>query len=126
MIEGAGGFSALHLEKRMEAPAPRLPQLPLVPLGLLGLGIAGAIVAQAQAREGLRLLGFWVYVSIVNGGPQNAGDVFEAYREAGGKDRVEPYWGVPLKRLPSGAAAQRLAEAVASAPLAGLGQAGQT
>ena len=110
----------------MEAPAPRLPQLPLVPLGLLGLGIAGAIVGQAQAREGLRLLGFWAYVSIVNGGPQNVGDVFEAYREAGGKDRVVAYWGVPLKRLPSAASARRLAEAVASAPLAGPGQAGQT
>ena len=77
----------------MEAPAPRLPQLPLLPLGLLGLGIAGAIVAQAQAREGLRLLGFWAYVSIVNGGPQDAGQVFEAYREAAGKDRVVGYWG---------------------------------
>ena len=101
----------------MEAPAPRLPQLPLVPLGVLGLGIAGAFAMQSQAREGLRLLGFWAYVSIVNGGPQDAGQVFEAYREAAGKDRVEPYWGAPLTR--------RLAEPNGSAgsdALAGLGQ----
>lgn len=76
-------------------------------LGLFAIVAAAGLAAlkgRPQARMGLRLLGLWAYLSVVNRGEANAGLARDVNRGCTDDDIVAPYWGYqPLhsaQRLP--------------------------
>ena len=65
-------------------------------LGLIAIVAVSALAAlngRSQARVGLRLLGFWAYLSVVNRGEANAGLARDVNRSCTDDDIVVPYWG---------------------------------
>ena len=65
-------------------------------LGLIAIvataGLA-ALKGRSQAKMGLRLLGLWAYLSVVNRGGSNAGLARDVNRGCTDDDMVAPYWG---------------------------------
>ena len=74
----------------------RKRRAPLSYLGLIAIvavsGLA-ALKGRSQARMGFRLLGLWVYLSVVNKGGQNAELARGVNRGYTDDDMVAPYWG---------------------------------
>ena len=65
-------------------------------LGLFAIVAASmfaALKGRSQARMGLRLLGLWTYLSVVNSGEANAGLARDVDRACTDDDIVAPYWG---------------------------------
>ncbi len=65
-------------------------------LGLFAIVAAAGLAAlkgRSEARMGLRLLGLWAYLSVVNRGGPNAGLARDVNRGCTDADMVAPYWG---------------------------------
>ncbi|MCI0855665.1 MAG: hypothetical protein J4N98_03170 [Chloroflexi bacterium] len=89
------------------------PLLMRVTVLSLGLGACVALWRERwRARQGLRLIGLWSYLVVVNGGLPEMKLVLEAERASDGDEMVRPYWGYEAPRV----AAQRLLKA-ATKPL---------
>ena len=52
-----------------------------------------ALKGRSRARTGLRLLGLWAYLSVVNRGEANVGLARDVNRGCTDDDIVAPYWG---------------------------------
>ena len=88
-------------------------------LGLLAIVAAAGLAAlkgRPQARTGLRLLGLWAYLSVVNRGAANAGLARDVNRRCTDDDIVAPYWGyqprLSAQRLPRPTPPHRLRQPV--------------
>ncbi len=76
-------------------------------LGLFAFVAAAGLAAlkgRPQARMGLRFLGLWAYLSVVNRGEANMGLARDVNRCCTDDDIVAPYWGyqprLSTQRLP--------------------------
>lgn len=72
-------------------------RLALVAIPAAAGGLA-AVKGRSQARAGLRMLGLWAYLSVVNGGGPNARLAREACHACPDDDAVTPYWGHEPRR----------------------------
>ncbi len=71
-------------------------------LGLFAVAaVAGlaALKGRSRARSGLRLLGLWAYLSVVNRGGHNAKLARKVQRACQDDDAVTPYWGYQPRRV---------------------------
>ena len=69
---------------------------PLRGLGVIAFAVVLAFFAldgPTRAKKGLRLLGLWSYLAVVNRGGPEAAVVLEAQRMSPDTDTVLPYWG---------------------------------
>ena len=71
---------------------------------IVAVSVFAALKGRSHARMGLRLLGLWAYLSVVNRGEANAGLARDVNRCCTDDDIVAPYWGyqprLSTQRLP--------------------------
>ena len=60
---------------------------------IVAVSVLAALKGRSRARTGLRLLGLWAYLSVVNRGAANAGLARDVNRGCTDDDIVAPYWG---------------------------------